>query len=125
MCKRDGFRVNVTLAKRRRILRDNERNGLPTYLPIPELVPWEIFHSRCNGSTNPRIEATADEYRIDAKQIRSMKDLIELTADLIKKDWVIDTSWSGTLRRILADTVFHFDLKAEKKKRKDKAELVS
>jgi hypothetical protein len=113
--------INVTLAKRRKVVCENYESGLPVFLPIPPLIPWEILHSRCSEQMN-RAEPSADEYRIDASSIKSTNDVLALTAELMKKDWLVQTTWRLVLRRIQADTLFNFDLKAEK--RRKKAELV-
>ncbi len=109
--------VNVTLAQRRKLIRENYANGFPIPLPIPPLVIWEILHDRCAEKLG-KIESSADEYRIDSASIRSTNDILALTADLMKKDWLAETTWRLVLRRIIADTIFQFDLKMKKRKRK-------
>ena len=115
----DGFLcVNVTLAKRRGIRRESYENRMPVYLPIPDLVPWEILHIRCAEKTG-RTEQTADEFRINSALITSTSDLLTLIAELVRKPWIIDTDLSNLLRRVIADTIYHFDVRAEKKRKKE------
>ena len=67
--------------------------------PAPRIsmpAPWAAYHSGCD----PR--GREADHRIDIDAVRSVRDLLAATLDLLGQDWVGGTDWRAFCRRTLA-----------------------
>jgi predicted GIY-YIG superfamily endonuclease len=60
----------------------------------PPRAPWRRLHQRCD----PNIEST--DYWFSIERIRTYPQVLEWTAHLMGKNWLLATNWSSLLRSI-------------------------
>ena len=56
-------------------------------LTLPEVVPWHLFHDRCNP------DAEAGGYDVDVRLVRTWRGLLFETSRLMAKNWLALTDW--------------------------------
>lgn len=53
----------------------------------PILAPWRIQHDACATSS--------DGYYIDVERIRTWRNVVEVTSELLRKPWLTSTDWGS------------------------------
>lgn len=61
-------------------------------------VPWQAHHNACDPQPH------ANAYAIAAAEIRTWGQLLDWTAHLMEKPWLVDTDWGDLLRGVAGGT---------------------
>lgn len=69
-------------------------------LAYPEAARWRPWHAACD----PDPDAWRS-YTIEIHRLRSLAEIIDWTAHLMEKEWLIDTNWDQVLRSVQGQSV--------------------
>ena len=58
---------------------------------------WRVLHRACDP------EPEGADYWLEVSSLRTHTDLLETTAHLLGKGWILDTDWSQIIRNALKD----------------------
>ena len=63
-----------------------------TLAEVPDELAWRVWHTACDPTT--------DTYTVDVADVRTLNGVLDTTAQLIGKAWLIDSDWDSILRRV-------------------------
>lgn len=61
----------------------------------PEAAKWHIYHEKCDPSPD-----RYSDYWFGVERCRTYAELINWTAHLMDKNWLVNTDWSTFLQRV-------------------------
>ncbi|WP_458320108.1 zinc finger domain-containing protein [Mycolicibacterium brisbanense] len=61
----------------------------------PAPVPWRLVHEACDG------DGSRDDFRIEARHLRTARQLLHLSVRLTGKAWVPNTDWAALVSHIM------------------------
>lgn len=61
---------------------------------VPDEVPWEAHHAACDPDPD------SGDYWIEIHRVRTHGHLLNWTAHLMEKSWLMDTNWDELIRHM-------------------------